>query len=184
MKVGYIRVSTVDQNTNRQLEGVKLDKTFTDKASAKNTTRPALQEMLGFVREGDQVYAHSIDRLARNLIDLRTLINQLTGKGISVTFVKEGLTFSGEANPINTLMLSMMGAFAEFERELIKERQREGIASAKRVGKHLGRARSLSETDVAVIRERVASGANKSDLAKEFKVSRATLYKALANKNA
>ncbi|WP_413460097.1 recombinase family protein [Herbaspirillum huttiense] len=181
MRVGYIRVSSVDQNTNRQLEGVALDKTFTDKASAKNANRPALQEMLGFVREGDHVFTHSIDRLARNLVDLRTLINQLTGKGITVTFVKEGLTFSGEANPMNTLMLSMMGAFAEFERELIKERQREGIDAAKRVGKHLGRARSLSESDVAVIRERVTAGASKSDLAKEFKVSRATLYKALAD---
>lgn len=183
MRVGYIRVSSVDQNTNRQLEGVALDKTFTDKASAKNANRPALQEMLGFVREGDHVFAHSIDRLARNLVDLRTLINQLTGKGITVTFVKEGLTFSGEANPMNTLMLSVMGALAEFERELIRERQREGIDAAKRVGKHLGRAKSLSKSDVAAIRERVASGASKSDLAKEFKVSRATLYKALADKN-
>ena len=122
-RIGYIRVSSLEQNPERQLEGIELDRTFVDKASGKDTKRPELVNMLGFVREGDTVVVHSMDRLARNLDDLRQLVNQITQKGIRLEFVKENLVFTQEANPMAQLMLSVMGAFAEFERALIRERQ-------------------------------------------------------------
>ena len=109
----------VDQNTVRQLDGIDVERTFTDKASGKDTARPQLDELLAFVRDGDTVIVHSMDRLARNLDDLRRLVRTLTGKGVRVEFVKESLTFTGEDSPMATLLLSVMGAFAEFERALI-----------------------------------------------------------------
>src|SRR5665213_3199117 len=125
--VGYCRVSTLDQNTDRQLEGVKLDKVFTDKASGKDTARPQLQAALEYLREGDLFVIHSMDRLARNLDDLRRVVFDLTKKGVHVQFVKENLTFTGEDSAMSTLLMSMLGAVAEFERSMIRERQREGI---------------------------------------------------------
>src|SRR3954447_9398345 len=133
-RIGYIRVSTLDQQTERQLEGLVLDQTFTDKASGKDTNRPQLEQMLRFARRGDTVVVHSMDRLARNLDDLRRIVHTLTGKGVRIAFVKEQLTFTGEDSPMASLLLSVMGAFAEFERALIHERQREGIALAKQRG--------------------------------------------------
>jgi len=117
--IGYIRVSSIDQNPSRQLEGVALDKIFTDKASAKDVNRPQLMELLDFVREGDVIIVHSMDRLARNLEDLRRLVQRQTQRGIRIEFVKEGLSFSGDDSPMATLLLSVMGAFAEFERALL-----------------------------------------------------------------
>ncbi len=111
-RVGYIRVSTFDQNTDRQLEGVPLDCSFTDCVSGKDTKRPELTALLAFVREGDTGVVHSMDRLARNLDDLRRTVQTLTAKGVQIEFVKEGLTFTGEDSPMATLMLSVMGAFA------------------------------------------------------------------------
>src|ERR1700739_4006299 len=134
-RIGYQRVSTVDQNTDRQLDGVGLDKVFTDKASGKDTDRPELSRALDYVRDGDTLVVHSMDRLARNLEDLRRVVRELTGSGVKVEFVKESLTFSGDDSPMNTLLLSMLGAVAEFERSMILERQREGIAIAKAGGK-------------------------------------------------
>jgi DNA invertase Pin-like site-specific DNA recombinase len=133
-RVGYIRVSSVGQNTDRQLEGVQVDRSFTDMCSGKDTQRPELEALVGFVREGDTVVVHSMDRLARNLDDLRKLVLTLTNRGIQVQFVKESLTFSGEDSPMAMLLLSMLGAVAEFERSMIRERQREGIAIAKTKG--------------------------------------------------
>ena len=133
-RIGYIRVSSLGQNTDRQLEGVQIDRTFTDKVSGKDINRPKLQEMLEFVREGDTVVVHSMDRLARNLDDLRRTVQQLTKKGVAVEFMHEHLTFTGEDTPMANLLLSVMGAFAEFERALIRERQLEGIALAKQRG--------------------------------------------------
>jgi DNA invertase Pin-like site-specific DNA recombinase len=130
-RVGYIRVSPDEQNTDRQLDGVSVDKTFIDKASGKGRDRPQLQALLDYVREGDTVVVHSMDRLARSLDDLRQLVRGLTDQGIRVEFVKESLTFTGEDTPMANLLLSMMGAVAEFERALILERQREGIVKAK-----------------------------------------------------
>ncbi|MBN0091514.1 recombinase family protein, partial [Pseudomonas aeruginosa] len=116
---GYVRVSSFEQNPERQLEQVEVSKLFTDKASGKDTQRPQLEAMLGFVREGDTVVVHSMDRLARNLDDLRRLVQKLTQRGVRIEFLKEGLVFTGEDSPMANLMLSVMGAFAEFERALI-----------------------------------------------------------------
>ncbi len=143
-RIGYIRVSTLDQNPDRQLEGAQVSKVFADKASGKDTQRPQLDALLGYVREGDTLVVHSMDRLARNLDDLRRLVQQLTGRGVRIEFVKEGLTFTGEDSPMANLLLSVMGAFAEFERELIRERQREGIALAKLRGAYRGRKPALN----------------------------------------
>lgn len=140
-RIGYVRVSTLDQNEKRQLEGQVLDRVFTDKASGRDTARPELTELLRFARDGDTVVVHSMDRLARNLDDLRALVQSLTHKGVRVEFVKESLVFTGEDSPMANLMLSVMGAFAEFERSLIRERQREGIALAKQRGAYKGRKR-------------------------------------------
>ena len=138
--VGYVRVSSTDQNEARQVEALTgTERLFVDKLSGKNTERPALTEMLAYVRDGDTVRVASLDRLARNLDDLRRLVTQLTAKGVRVEFIKEALTFTGEANPMSKLLLSMLGAVAEFERELIRERQAEGIAIAKARGVYKGK---------------------------------------------
>lgn len=176
MHVGYVRLSTVDQNTVRQLDGIEVERVFTDRASGKDTARPKLDELIAFVRDGDTVIVHSMDRLARNLDDLRRLVRTLTSKGVRVEFVKESLTFTGEDSPMATLLLSVMGAFAEFERALILERQREGIAVAKQRGVYTGRKPALTAEQAQQLRERVAAGERKSALAKEFGISRETVY--------
>src|SRR5215210_7456245 len=175
-RVGYIRVSTLDQQAGRQLEGIERDRTFVDHASGKDTTRPQLEQMLSFVRSGDTVIVHSMDRLARNLDDLRRIVQTLTGKGVRIEFVKEHLTFTGEDSPMSSLMLSVMGAFAEFERALIRERQREGIALAKQRGAYKGRKRSLSQAAVSELHQRLTTGISKAQVAREFGISRQTLY--------
>ena len=139
-RVGYIRVSSVDQHPDRQLEGAPCEKVFIDHASGRDTQRPALEACLEFVREGDTLIVHSMDQLARNLEDLRQLVRQLTARGVTVEFLKERLTFTGDDTPMATLLLSVMGAFAEFERALIRERQEEGIALAKQRGVYQGGA--------------------------------------------
>lgn len=180
-RIGYIRVSTVDQNTDRQLSDMELDRIFEDKASGKNATdRPALQELLRFLREGDTLYVHSIDRLARNLDDLLHLVQDLTSRGVTVQFIKEALTFSGDNdNPMSKLMLSVMGAISEFERTLIRERQREGIAKAKKKGKYKGRARVLTPIQAQELKALAVPGSNKSDLARKFGISRKSVYRYL-----
>ena len=178
-RVGYIRVSTLDQNTDRQLEGVKLDKVFTDKASGKDTARPQLQAALVYLREGDLLLVHSMDRLVRSVDDLRRLVLDLTKKGVHVQFVKENLTFTGEDSAMSNLLLSLLGAVAEFERSMIRERQREGIELAKKKGVYKGRKPSLASVQVAEIRKRVKAGEKKAALAAEYRISRQTLYAAL-----
>jgi DNA invertase Pin-like site-specific DNA recombinase len=178
-RIGYIRVSSISQNTDRQLDGVDLDKVFTDKVSGKDTNRPALTEMLGWVREGDHIIVHSLDRLARNLDDLRKIVKDLTSKGITIEFRKESLTFSGDDSPMATLLLSVMGAFAEFERSLIKERQMEGIAIAKAAGAFKGRQRSMTDERIVEIKSRAASGEKKAKIARDLGISRETLYQYL-----
>jgi len=182
--VAYVRVSTLDQSLARQTEGMsefEIDKLFEEKASAKDTKRPQLKECIDYCREGDVLHVHSIDRIARNLKDLQDIIDKLVAKGVSVHFSKEGLIFSGEEDPMGKLMLQMMGAFAEFERSLIRERQREGLAAARKAGKRFGRKKSLSAEQIAEARERVANGEQKSLLAARLGVSRTTLYAALAS---
>jgi DNA invertase Pin-like site-specific DNA recombinase len=178
-RIGYIRVSSLDQNPERQLEQTEVSKLFTDKASGKDTQRPQLEAMLGFVREGDTVVVHSMDRLARNLDDLRRLVQKLTTRGVRIEFLKEGLVFTGEGSPMANLMLSVMGAFAEFERSLIHERQRKGIALAKQRGAYRGRKKVLSDEQTAALRQRAAAGEQKTQLAREFGISRETLYQYL-----
>ena len=178
-RVGYQRVSSLEQNPSRQLEGIALDQTFIDRLSGKDVERPQLGEMLRFVRAGDTVTVHSLDRLARNLVDLRRIVSDLTGRRVRVEFLKEQLTFTGEDNAMAQLLLSVMGAFAEFERALIGERQREGIALAKARGAYRGRKRILSEDRIAELRQRAAAGEPKATLAREFGVSRETVYQYL-----
>jgi DNA invertase Pin-like site-specific DNA recombinase len=175
-RIGYKRVSTLDQNTARQLDGVPLDKSFTDKASGKDTNRPQLQAALQYAREGDILVVHSMDRLARSLVDLRGMVKELTARGVAVEFVKENLRFTGDDSPMAILLLSLLGAVAEFERSLILERQREGIAIAKAAGKYKGRRRTLSVSQCDELRGRAATGESKTDLAQHFGLSRETIY--------
>ncbi|WP_273994172.1 recombinase family protein [Vibrio parahaemolyticus] len=135
----YLRVSTKIQNTERQLNNVPCDRLFIDKASGKNMQRPELEALLRFIQPGDHINVHSIDRLARNLKDLRMLIDEVTAKKCSIQFHKENLLFTGEKNAFQDLMLNMLGAVAEFERAIINERRLEGIAKAKEKGVRFGR---------------------------------------------
>ena len=175
-RIGYQRVSTVDQNTDRQLDGVELDKVFTDKASGKDANRRELARAIDYVREGDMLVVHSMDRLARNLEDLLRIVRELTGNGVRVEFVKEDLTFAGDDSPMNTLLLSMLGAVAAFERSMILERQREGIALAKAAGKYKGRKAALTNDQASELRARLDSGESVTALATEYGVSRQTVY--------
>jgi DNA invertase Pin-like site-specific DNA recombinase len=180
-RIGYKRVSTVDQNNARQLEGIALDRIFADEASGKDAKRPQLEAALAYLRQGDTLVVHSMDRLARNLDDLRGIVLELTKRGVVVEFVKERLSFTGEDSPMANLLLSVMGAFAQFERELIKERQREGIALAKAKGNvYRGRVPSLTREQAAQLRSRAAAGEPKTKLAREFGISRASTYNYLA----
>ncbi len=179
-RVGYIRVSSAGQNPRRQLDGVKVDRVFTDTVSGKSADRQQLAAMLAFVRDGDTVVVHSMDRLARNLDDLRRLVRELTGRGVAVQFVKEQLTFTAEDSPMATLLLSVLGAFAEFERALIRDRQLEGIALAKARGDYKGGKPSLTPGQAEALRARAAAGEAKAGLAREFGISRQTLYQYLS----
>lgn len=149
--VAYIRVSTLDQNTDRQLadSGVEFSRTFTDKCSGGTADRPQLDELKRYVRHGDTVHVHSIDRLARNIDDLRNLVTTWTSEGVTVRFHKEGLTFSSdESNPMSELLLNMLGAVAQFERAIIRERQQEGIEKAKAKGVYKGRKPSVDKSSI------------------------------------
>lgn len=184
IRIGYVRVSTAEQNTYRQLDGEQLTVTFTDKASGKNADRPQLQAMMaGNWPEGSTVVVHSMDRLARSLTDLLHIVEQLTQRGINVQFVKEGKMFRGgeASDPMDKLMLSLLGAFAEYERTLIRERQREGIAKAKERGVYRGRPRRVDDAEriAQIVAEATAAGANKSRIAAKHGISRDTLYKYL-----
>ena len=176
-RVGYIRVSTLDQREDRQLDGVELDRRFVDRTSGKDVKRPQLTALLGFIRDGDTVVCHAMDRLGRNLDDLRKLVFGMTERGVRVEFIKENLTFTGEDSPMANLLLSVMGAIAEFERQLIRERQREGIALAKKRGVYKGRPATLTATVTASLLQRLAAGDKPSDLAREFNISRMTLHR-------
>lgn len=177
-RIGYIRVSSLDQNAERQLDEIHLDKVFTDKASGKDTNRPQLHAALNHVRTGDTLVVHSMDRLARNVEDMLRLVREMNDRGVSVEFIKENMSFAaGSDDPRSTLMFTMLSAFAQFERSLIKERQREGIALAKAKGTvYKGRKPVLNAERIAQLREQAATGANRSKLAKEFGISRETLY--------
>lgn len=179
-RVGYIRVSSIDQNLDRQLDDQKLDKTFKDKLSGGNRNRPGLERCLEYLRDGDVLIIHSIDRLARDLRDLQDIVEQVIASGASVQFIKEGLTFSNDqSNPMSRFQLQLMGAFAEFERAIIRERQREGIAIAKKKGVQFGRRAALNENDGERVLEMLQSGVSKSEIARRLNVCRQTIYKHL-----
>ena len=178
--VGYIRVSTVDQNTVRQLDGIELDKVFTEHKSGKNKDREQLKVMLDYVRDGDTIHVHSIDRLARNLADLKELINIIIGKGVTVQFHKEGMKFNGnKADSMSNLMLNILGSFAEFERDIMLERQREGIAKAKEEGKYKGRTKTVDDHAIRLAMSK--NGASFRKVAKDLKVSLSTVQRAMKN---
>ncbi len=169
-RIGYIRVSSLDQNTERQLDGLALDKRFEDKASGKDTHRPQLKAALDYLRDGDVLVVHSIDRLARSLADLESIVKELTGRGVAVEFVKERLIFTGAGDdPMAVLMRQMLGSVAQFERAMIRERQREGIALAKAAGRYKGSKGKLTQEQVAalVARDTENGGKNRSALARE-----------------
>lgn len=179
-QVGYVRVSTVDQNTGRQLDGVQLNKVFTDKVSGKSTDRPQLKACIEYIREGDTLHVHSMDRLARNLEDLLRTVRELNSKGVRVQFHKENLNFTGEDNSMSVLMLSLLGAVAAFERQLIRDRVVEGVALAKAAGKYKGGKPKLNADQVRQLKSRVAEGVPKAKVARELNISRETLYTYLA----
>ncbi len=178
MRVGYKRVSTLDQNLDRQLENITLDKSFEDKCSGKDLNRPQFELMMNFVREGDRVIIHSLDRLARNLDHLREVVKTLTSRGVEVEFITESLVFKGDDSPMSNLLLSMMGAFAEFEHSLIRERQREGIAIARAKGVYArrGRDRCLKGEEITQMKMLVAQGMPKTQVAKKLGIGRHSVY--------
>lgn len=147
--IGYIRVSTDHQNTERQLDGLDLDKIFIEKQSGIKKDREQLKAMIDYVREGDTVFVHSIDRLGRSLIDLKKIVEQLKNKGVSVVFYKNKLEFmSDKSNSTHELMFNVLASFAQFERDMIKERQAEGIAKAKAKGVYKGKARKVTDKQI------------------------------------
>lgn len=174
--VGYIRVSSADQHTRRQLEGVHLDKVFTDKISGASTG-PALRECLNYLREGDTFHVHSLDRLARSLTNLKTIVAALTDKGVRILFHKENLSFSpAGTTPLDTLLFHVLGAFAEFERELIRTRQQEGIEAAKKQGVRLGRPPVDDATRTSIV-DALKQQKLPSDIALTYKVGLTTVYR-------
>lgn len=180
-RLGYRRVSTTIQKTDRQLVGVELDRVFIDKASGSSMERPELTRLLEHVRDGDEVHVHSIDRLARSLEHLVSLVRTINDKGASVVFHTEGLTFSGEDNPLATLQLQMLASFAQFERALISERATEGRVAAKAKGVRFGRPPSLGKNEINEVREQYAVGKSVTAIALDFDVSRQSVYRALGN---
>jgi len=177
--IGYRRCSSADQNPDRQLNGIPVDRLFTDAVSGKSLVRPAMTELLSFVRDGDTVLVHSLDRWARNLDDLRRSVASLVGRGVTIRFLTENLTFSGDDNPMSIFLMSVMGAFAEMERSIIRSRQQEGIELAKRRGIYTGRKPALDANQITALRAAHAAGAPKTELAKDFAVSRESVYKYL-----
>ena len=185
--IGYIRVSSADQNIGRQEEGLSIysiDRMFIDKITGSIKDRPQLALCIDYARDGDTLYIYSIDRLARNLSHLEQLVTRLTDKGVTVTFAKEHMSFNGDVNPMNRLMLQMMGAFAEFERTLIKERQREGIAHCKltgktKTGRPIGKPPlDMSRRDEAI--ELSKQDKNISEISRAMGLSRGSISKLLS----
>lgn len=181
--LAYKRVSSIDQNIDRQLSGMKFDYVWVDTCSGSTKNRPELKRMLtesASLRRNDILHIHSIDRLARNLKDLINIINEVIKRGVSIKFHKENLTFEEDnQNPIQNLMLHVMGACAEFERNLIKERQMEGILAAKKKGKKFGRPITVNNEMKANIVSQVNKGIPKTRVALLNGVSRTKVYQVL-----
>ena len=182
--IAYVRVSTAEQNEARQIEALKkhnIDKWFTEKVSGKNMNRPQLEAMLDYVREGDTVYIHDFSRLARSTKDLLTIVEKLQNKKVHLVSNKENLDTS---TPTGKLMLTMIAAINEFERENLLERQRDGIAIAKEQGKFKGgQVKRIDDKTFTEAYERYQRRElTKTQLAAELKISRPTLDKLIKDK--
>lgn len=180
-RIAYIRVSTIDQSFDRQLDGMTFDKVFEEKISGRTRERPVLKNMLSYCREGDHIYVHSMDRLARNLRDLLDLVKEITDKGCTIHFVQQHLEFSNDDNnPTAKLMLQVIGGVAEFEAALIRSRVLEGIAAAKARGTYKsGRPVVMTDEKKKICHEKYALGIPMTRIAKELGVSRMTVYREL-----
>lgn len=180
MNFAYIRVSTSDQNTARQEESLsqyKIDRIFIDKLSGKDTKRPDLELLMQFAREGDCIYCHSLDRLGRSLADLMAIVKTLTDRKVKIVFLKENMAFTGDDSPMAKFCFQIMGALAEMERSIIRERSLEGIAQAKLIpGKYVGRKPKLQSADELRLIERMKVE-NVTALSREYGLSRNALYK-------
>lgn len=179
-RIGYIRVSTTDQNPGRQLDGISLDKKFIEYYSGKNTDRPQLSLLKDYVREDDTLFVHSVDRLARSARDLLNLIKFFLDKRVIVCFIGQNLTFNGnDDTPMAKFQLAIMAAFSELEREISLERQREGIARAKKAGKYKGGTKKMNAEKIELLKQLMKTRKNKSEIASKLGISRITLYRYL-----
>lgn len=171
--VGYIRVSTVQQNTERQLAGVTLDKEFSEKVSGKDANRPELKACLAYVREGDTLHVHDLSRLGRSTVDVLTIVKELNDRGVAVHFHKEGLVASGD-NAMTKMVMTILAAVATAEREMMLERQREGIAAAREAGRNVGRGKGKAIDHKAIV-EALSAGMSVRKAAAEFNVAQSTI---------
>ena len=183
-RIAYIRVSSIGQSTSRQdqqIEELNVDKIFREKISGKNIQdRPQFQLMLDYAREDDEIFCADLTRWGRSLLDIKTTVTSLTSKGVTVTFLKENLTFSGNhEDPMSDLLLGILSSLAEWERAVIKSRQMEGVKIAQEKGiykERCGRKPKLSEEQIKQVRQRVEAGEKRADVAAAFGVSRQTVY--------
>ena len=181
--VGYARVSSAGQNLDRQLDvlrNVGCQKIFQEKTSGTARDREQLRAALTYLRDGDVLVCTSMDRLARSLPDLDSIVNELTERGVTVKFLKEAQSYSQDSDAVSNLMLALLGAVAEFERSLIKERQSEGIAKARERGAYKGRSASLDEWQIQKLCDIAKVGVPKSKIAEQMGISRATVYRYLS----
>ncbi|MGO3072402.1 MAG: recombinase family protein [Brevibacterium linens] len=179
--VGYARVSSPEQNLDRQtnrLADAGAQKLFTDRVSGSTRNRPGLDAAIEYLRAGDTLLVASMDRLARSLVDLHILVAELTTNAITVTFLQEGQSYSANPSPTGKLLLGMLGAVAEFERSIIRERQAEGIARAKARGVYKGR-KPVPDQKIEQARQLISQGVPKARVARELGISRSSLYKHL-----
>jgi len=187
-KIAYIRVSSEGQNTSRQdqqIEELHVDKVFTEKVSGKNIQdRPQFQMMLEYAREDDIIYCADLSRWGRSLIDIKTTVTSLTKRGVTVIFLKENLTFSGNDDPMSNLLLGILSSLSEWERAVIKSRQMEGVKIAQEKGiykERCGRKPKLTDEQIEEVKRRVEAGEKRADVALAYGVSRQTIYNLVAS---
>jgi DNA invertase Pin-like site-specific DNA recombinase len=186
-KIAYIRVSSEGQNTSRQdqqIEELHVDKVFSEKVSGKNIQdRPQFQMMLEYAREDDIIYCADLSRWGRSLIDIKTTVTSLTKRGVTVIFLKENLTFSGNDDPMSNLLLGILSSLSEWERAVIKSRQMEGVKIAQEKGiykERCGRKPKLTDEQIEEVKRRVEAGEKRADVALAYGVSRQTVYNLVA----